>query len=470
EKIVPQLDAVTAKLSVANEELKKIDPNDYPEQIKGKEVRARILQAESLVSDATLALTDAKPIIEVLPELLGYPNFKQYLVIFQNDGEQRPTGGFMSAFAVLKADKGKITAEKSGDIYSLDDKFGRNVAAPEIIQKYLDEKSWHLRNMNLSPDFRVSMTTFKDAYDGLQGETEVSGVIAINTHVLEELIKVIGPVTVEGYGTFTTELDARCNLSQVICELEHMIDKPLATMVSNRKSTVLGPLMQQIMKQAMGGGKEQMASLFTLAMDLVKQKHVLAYFDDEKEQKANEIFNMAGRIKDFDGDYLHINNANFGGAKSNFYITQEVEQEIQIAADGTVTKKLYISYSHNQPMDNCNLEDGDLCLSGIQRNYFRVYVPKGSVLTEGLGSEVEIDTGEDLGKTYFDGFFELRPESKAKVMLVYTLPFKVSNGQAYKMMIQKQAGEKEISYKVNLNGKEENFIVNEDLEKSWQVN
>ncbi|NMC36052.1 DUF4012 domain-containing protein [Candidatus Beckwithbacteria bacterium] len=469
DKVTPKLEEVSQKLQIVEDELDKIDPNDYPEELQGKSIRPRLIQGKALVAEAVVAVTDARPLVEVLPQILGYPTSKKYLVIFQNDGELRPTGGFMSAFAVINIDKGRTTPEKSDDIYSLDKKFGNKVEAPEPFKIHMNEDYWYLRNMNFSPDYYVSMTTFDKYYSELKDEYKVDGIIAIDTEVLRRMVEVTGPLVVDDYGTFTVENDPRCNLAQIVCELEHIVDKPLATVVTNRKTSILGPMMQALMKKSLGGGKEQLAKLVPLMFQLMEEKHLLVYFKDEKLQKAAEAFNIAGRINEAKNDYLHINDANLGGAKSNFYIDQEAEQDIEIADDGTVTKTLTITYTHPEPMDNCNLEAGDLCLSGKWRDYFRIYVPKGSKLEEGRGALTKITQSEDLDKTVFEGFFELYPEKKAKIIITYTLPFKVKAGDAYSMLVQKQPGTKNSKYIVRIKGQEEEFTLDKDTTKSWKI-
>lgn len=465
DKVTPEVDRVAEKLAIAEAELEEIDPNHYPSSIQGKPVRGRIIQVQELVAGANLAVTDAKPVLKVLPQALGYPTSKRYLVIFQNDGELRPTGGFMTAFAVLNVDVGQVKAEKSDDIYGLDRKFGRGLAAPEPIKKYLPlVNSWHLRDMNLSPDFAVSMATFKEHYDELPGEYDVDGIITVDTEVLERLVEGLGPIDVPGYGTFTTEEDPRCNTPQIICELEFIVDKPLATEASNRKSAILGPMMQEILRRSFASGKSQWGKLFTTGIGLMQEKHILMYFVNEDLQKAAESFGVAGRIKPYEGDYFHVNDANFGGAKSNLYVTQEVEQEIHVAEDGTVTKKVTITYTHPEPADDCNLESGGLCLSGILRDWFRVYVPQGAKLKEALGSEVEVTDGQELGKTFFEGFFTLRPESKTKVVLTYELPKKFVAGEEYKLLVQKQPGTRGFKYTVLFNGQAHELTLDKDTE------
>ena len=461
-EITPNLDQVVQKLDQIQTDLDQINPDDYPETFRGIVIRPQLIEAKKTFAHGTKLLSDAQPMLNVLPQIFGYPESRKYMIMFQNDGEIRSTGGFMSAYSLVNVEQGKVNPETSNDIYHLDSQFRQIIEPPDYIKTHLNEKRLYLRNMNVSPDFMVSMDLFYQNYSTLASAESLDGIIAIDTHVLEKILEVIGPVEVPGYGTFTTEWDNRCNLTQVVCELEHIIDIPLATLVGDRKAAILGPMMKAILDKTFQGSNEQLGKLVPLMIDLLEQKHVLAYFTDETIQQASEAFNIAGRIVDFEGDYLHINDSNLGGAKSNFYIDQEVLQKIEIADDGTIKKTVEITYIHTQPADNCNLEAGQLCLSGIQRNYFRVYVPDGSILENGLGSQVEIRTGQELGKTYFDGFFELRPVSQAKVQLTYTLPFK-SQPDHYPLLTQKQPGTRDIKHTVEISSAApQEFILNQD--------
>jgi len=473
DKVTPKLDEVSAKLKEVQVELEAIDPQQYPEEIKGKKIRDKIIQVKSSVEGITQSIDEAKPILNVLPQILGYPDSKDYLVIFQNDGELRATGGFMTAFSVLHVESGKIKPEKSDDIYSLDRKFKTRLKAPEPIKKYLfstDLKTgivpyFYLRDMNLSPDFKVSMDTFKQYYDKVPNEYKVDGIIGVDTYVLKDLIDILGSINVPGYGNFTNEPDKRChNIPNIICELEYIVDQPLPTQEASRKKSILGPMLQQIMLKALGSPKNLWPRLFSTGLQLLEEKHVLLYFTDEEMQRAAETFGASGRIKEPEGDYLHINDSNFGGAKSNLFTKHEVEQEIEIAESGRVTKTLTLIYENSEPVDDCNLErKSGLCLNSILRNYLRIYVPKGSKLIESLGSEVEMETKEELDKTYFDGFLIVRGAGgRAKVVVKYELPFKINPGDNYKLLIQKQPGTLGHKYKIIFGDQEEEFDLRTD--------
>ena len=54
-----------------------------------------------------------------MPSMLGANGTRRYLLLVQNNAEIRPTGGIAGSFAILKADKGKLSMGKQGSIQDL---------------------------------------------------------------------------------------------------------------------------------------------------------------------------------------------------------------------------------------------------------------------------------------------------------------------------------------------------------------
>ncbi len=173
-------------------------------------------------------------------------------------------------------------------------------------------------------------------------------------------------------------------------------------------------------------------------------------------------------MREFDGDYQLLVDTNFAGAKSNLFITQKIDEKIEVSSEGEVTKTILVTYNNPFPPSDCGLLSGGLCLNGLYRNWFRLYVPKGSVLIEMTGSEVEPKVYEELGKTVFEGFYgdkyPLRPQSMTKVSFKYKLPDKIKTGEAYKLLIQKQAGVEKYDFSLDFNGQKQEFELREDKE------
>ena len=468
DKIQPHLDQIGEKLDLAQGEIDKINPNRYPQSLFGKKIRENVSSLIETIDGTAQTVKEVKPIITHLRPILGVGEAKNYLLLFQNDAELRPTGGFLTAYATLSVDNGKLDASNSHDIYTLDNLFGNRLPAPDPIKNYHKNVfNWHLRDMNLSPDFKVSMDTFLENYGKIQDKDEIDGIIAVDTQVLVDLLEVLGPIGVSGFGNFSAENDERCDCPQVFYELEKYADKPTSSLKEERKG-IIGPLMHSILLNAMGSPRKQWPLFMNVIFTNIAEKHLLLYFFDEDIQKTMEVLNASGRIKDYESDYLHVNDCNFAGAKSNMFIKETFTQEIEVANDGSVTKTLTIDYKNPAPPSNCNLEAGELCLNGLYRDWVRIYVPQGSELLEAQGSEIEVRTYNELGKTVFEAFYgdqsPLRPQGKAQLVFKYKLPFKVEKGQSYKILLQKQPGTYGYENIITLNGKEQTFELKADRE------
>lgn len=469
--LIPQIDMISGKMKIVQEEISGINPDRYPDKIKGMVVRPQIKNIQDTVNTASVFLVNGKPLLESMEFLLGVDAPRTYLLLFQNDKELRPTGGFMTAYAILKIDKAKVSTVTSNDIYSLDAVYKPTIQTPDPIIKYIKgpyilSQKWRLRDMNWSPDFAESMKIVVPATEKA-GVTGIDGVIAVDTQVLVNILNIIGPIGVPGFGNFSTEISAECNCPQVIHELEAFADvegpiiwDPLTGKIiqrppnSDNRKKIIGPLMNSILANALGQPKEKISPLLQAGYKSLIEKHVLFYLLDENVQKAVSNFGLGGVITDYQGDYLHINDANLGGRKSNLYAYETVEQDIQVAGDRTVTKTVTITYQ--------NPEKQDGWLNSLLPTWVRVYVPKGSELITSEGLETAQTPYEDLGKTVFAGFFKLRPEGVSKVTFKYKLPFKIS--KEYKLFIQKQPGTDGFLYTINLGKRTEEFRLITDKE------
>jgi type II secretory pathway pseudopilin PulG len=464
EKLAPDMDKIGAQLALIETELKNINPRRYPEKIGDQEVRSLIVSTTETVSALASSITSFQPLVAILPDLLGNPEPRRYMLLFQNNAELRPTGGFMTAYATMTVTKGKIEPGVSQDIYTLDASFREKVPAPEPIKKYLPlVYNWNLRDMNLSPDFKVSMDTFTSYAKKAPAMPEVDGIIALDTEVPVRLLEILGPIGVPGYGgKFSAENDPRCNCPQVIYELENIITRPTYEVREGRKS-ILGPLMNSMLANIMGSPKSQWPEFFNVFIESIKEKRLLMYFYDADKQNAVEVLQAAGRVVDYpEGDYLMINNTNFAGAKSNLFVESEVEQNISFQED-KIIRKIVLTYRNPAPGDNCNLEAGQLCLNGLLRDWTRIYVPLGSKLISFKGTEVDPIVTEDLGKTVFEGFFTLSPQSVKKLEIEYEVP--LTSKDEYRLLIQKQPGIGAVPHTITLNGKKPAlYEVNSDLE------
>ncbi len=446
DKMTDKVDLIASDIDEAYKLISRINPNHYPEKIGRYDFKTQIKNIQEQFNAFATLFVNAKPLIKNLPEILGSKgDEKTYLILYQNDKERRATGGFLTFYAVFKIKNGKISIVQSDDIYSLDASIANHPKAPrEILTYHKGVNQFYIRDSNLSPDFMKSVNLFESLYSKAGSKVRYDGIIALDSKVFVDMLKIFGDVYINGI-KFSAQNDIRCDCPQAIYTLFDLVDRPVGYIKENRKG-ILGELMYTLFQTALRSSPSKYWGLLTSTLLVnLQQKHILIYFVDNNLQKAVEQVNFAGRIVEFDGDYLHINNVNFAGAKSNLFVTEEV-RSITKGKNRQVIVELKNPYPHS----DCNLERGGLCLNATLRNWIRFYVPKGSKLESFQGSLKKVQVYDDLGKTVFEGYTEVPTQGRAKVIVNYTLPQNISTNS---LLIQKQPGVTNQKWTVDIDGK-----------------
>ncbi len=452
DKMVAEIDDVSKNIEEAENKIALIDAQRYPESIFSRPVRPLIIDLKSQFQGMANLFVDAQPLLKQLPNILGAKEEKNYLILFQNTAERRATGGFYTFFAVFNVNKGKLSIKDSSDIYDLDSGISSHPPAPEKIKTYHKNVSkFFLRDSNLSPDFAESLKLFDSLYQKAGRRVDYDGVIAMDSKVLVDMLQIFGDTQVNGIN-FSATIDKRCDCPQVIYSLFDIVDRPVNYIKVDRKR-ILGNLMLELFYKAIGFSPSkywgQMAQAMFLNLD---QKHILLSFIDKDAQNAVERLNYAGRVKNFEGDYLHINSVNFAGAKSNMFIDEEITSET-IFQNSQIKRKVSIKFVNPHKHSDCNLERGGLCLNATLRNWIRFYVPEGSKLETFQGSKMKTLTYNELGKTVFEGFMTVDPKGMAIVTIEYILPTSILK-EDYSLYVQKQPGVENQNLNVTIDGKE----------------
>jgi len=463
-QIIPQLEEALQKIAVVRAEITQINPQRYPAEIKGLKIRSSLESAIAALDSAEELLTDAGPLLRALPQALGAEEPQKYLILFQNDKELRPGGGFITAYALAQFNQGVFSILRSDDIYNLDRNQMR-LPAPDPIIRFLKVPGFYMRDTNFSPDFKKSMGDFLVYYDA-SGAPSVAGIIAIDTQFVESFLEITGPISVPEYqqdfsgypnlpescrtggADFTTE--------NVVCRLELYAEKILKG--SGQRKALIGDLMGHLVDWLLTAPTSAWPQIFKNAVEQIQTKHLLGYFENEVLQKLAEDHYLAGRLReDFETDFLHVSDANLAGAKSDLYMDRKYRLEVNITDDGRVTNKLVLTYT------NTGFYDG--WLNTTNRDYLRIYTPQGSTLISSEGGSYETTTFEDLGKTVFDNFLLTPPQQTIQFMVEYQLPLSVNrkSSREYELLIQKQPGKGAEEWVVVVNGEEQ--IVNLDRDE-----
>lgn len=473
-QIVPELEQAILEIDKFRQETDGIDPNRYPQEIRGVKVRENLKTVKDSLNKIQDILKNSRPILTALPKALGATTSQTYLILFQNDKELRPTGGFLTAYALIRFDAGKLSILRSGDIHELDGDRSYLPGPPVLLQK-LVLPNWYLRDTNYSPDFKKSMQDFLIYYNN-NGNPSINGIVALDTAFVESFLEISGPIKVPEYAddfSGFVNLPESCRVGgdsftaeNVVCRLELYAERLLAK--SPQRKALLGDLMNHLLDWVYNAPAQQWYGLVQNALSQASQKHVLLYLHDETLQDLVESYNFAGRVKDIDegSDYLYINDANLAGQKSDLYMQREISQEVMIVQDGTLTKKVTLNYENTGPWDGW--------LNTYNRDYVRILVPAGSRFISSSGGVQKTNSFEDLGKTVFDNFLITAPGETSTFTVEYELPFKIDKSKGfqlsdYKLLIQKQPGKPGEKYSISINSQSQEIDLETDKELSFPL-
>lgn len=407
----PMIDSILNNVARVKEKTDRINPDRYPESLAGQPLRERIITIKGIMAEIDNDRSNVSQLAKIAPDILGFNSPKNYLVLFQDENEIKPTGGTLVAYGIFRFDKGKILPQGSYEIFN--------------------------QNINDSPDFYQSMEKFRQANPGVY----VNGIIALDGQMIASVLDVIGPVPVFGQ-VLSAEKNSTCNCPRVFNDIDNMI--------KTNKKEVIGIVLNAVLLKTQSSPSGVLPDLGLSLWQSIKEKHLLFYLTDKENQKYIDGAQISGRLTDFQGDYLFINETNISGVKEDRFLKRSIEEKIDISEKGVVTKTLVLTYQKTPPS-----------LSASKLN-LRLYVNQGAVLTDNHENSIFVTT-QDLGKTVFETQIEVKTQVGKKLSIRYQLPFTVKPNNEYSLLRQKQPGINEIEFTLYLNGqKKENFFLTYD--------
>lgn len=412
------------------------------------EYRKRFLQNKKSI-DLFLATSD------ILPSLLGFEKEKKYLILFQNNNELRPGGGFIGSFAVISIKNGKLGEFKVQDVYDADGQLKGHVEPPRALKKYLGASHWYLRDSNFSPDFPESAANAA-FFLTLETGQKVDGVIAVDTSVLEEMLKVTGPLRLGGSQKEVTDKNV-VELTQSGVEDDFFPG-------STQKKDFLNELYATIRTKAFEAKGKSGVGLFGVLSAGISQKHILIAFSDAKLSLPFLLQGVSSTLQSYTAknngvtDFFGINEANVGANKVNKYISRSFLYNVAIADSGEVETAII------ETIENTSGKGSKY--GGDYNVYVRLLLPEGvspsellidgikQVLLAPLDSDseqqargavavntLEVERVDIKGKSTY-GFFLVVPTNTKKTIVVKYIqrPKAIGPLGSYSLTLFKQPG------------------------------
>lgn len=361
---------------------------------------------------------------------------KTFLILFQNNLELRPGGGFIGSFGIFKMKNGKLTLSQIHDTGNFDGRIPSVVEPPYPMKQTLRIDSWKLRDSNYSPDFETNAKKAEEFYYMGSGGEKFDGIIGITTNVLSSFLKATGPIQIEGYpGTYDSE--------NAVITLERQVEKDYVEqgIEMGERKAVMSELGKEILKRVFDLSGSQQLELFGIIADDLKSKDIQLYFKDENLQKTVKERGWAGAVdRNWNKDYLMMVDANLGAYKSDYYIKRQVEYSVDFSQQKPEAV-LKITYKHTAKQRDWMTKD--------YLSYLRIYVPKGSQLIEAENVDKNIQKGTEFEKEYFGAIVNVPLDSEKTVIWKYLLPENITPVD-YELEIQKQSGVSDIPIRVEI--------------------
>ncbi|MGQ9568794.1 MAG: DUF4012 domain-containing protein [Anaerolineae bacterium] len=429
------------------------------EETLSPHVRALLGQADPYLP----LLGEALALAETAPDLLGAEGERQYLLLAQNADELRATGGFISGVGLLTLWDGKVVGLTFTDSYAVDDLSKPHPAAPPALTRYmLGAGLLLLRDVNWWPDFPTVAQAAEALYELDQGIV-TDGVVAADLEALRQVLEVLGPVHLPGYGE---TVDA-ANLVSLLKaywaapkEAPALGEKPWQEWWQHRKD-VMGDVLGAVFLR-LSTGEVDWPSLLRALLSALEEKHILVYLNHPQAQAAVARMGWDGALRTPEqGDFLMVVDTNVGFNKVNPMIQEAITYTVRLDGSGGAEAELSIRYFHRatKPITTCVQEAryGDSYDEMQERcywDYLRVLVPPGTEVLahEGLEEGTLEVLQEDRRYDILAGLLILKPQEARTVRLVYRLPPGRTAAGPYHLLVQKQAGTHALSFTLRVEG------------------
>jgi len=320
--------------------------------------------------------------LDGLIELLEKPGQTHLVLVFENPSEIRPAGGFVGSYADLILEDGVVKNIEVDDIYRPDRFLDLKIIPPKQLQSITS--TWGARDANWFfnfPDSAEKTIEILQASSIYEDEKIVfEGVVAVNVRVMEDILRIIGPIEIDKY-------DLVLNEDNFLKEVQYEVEAGRDKIPGQNPKKVLKFILPKVLENIDNldnGGKRVLAD--TLAYRLAN-KDIKFYFKDPRLQNIVSEFGLGGEVyklsANWNGDYLGVVNTNVAGGKTDVFMSQNVQLVSKIGTDGTVTDNLTITRSHN------GKNEKESWYRQLNQNFIKIFTPPGSKIIGLKGSSVK---------------------------------------------------------------------------------
>jgi hypothetical protein len=298
-------------------------------------------QAELELETVSRELDSSLAILRGLPGFAGSDGARRYLFVASNPAELRGTGGLWGAYAIVTLSEGRLSFGPFAPIESLRDLPPDDVPAPNPdFRRNYDQYggAGYWLNMNLTPDFPSAARAALDTYRLGEGR-RLDGVIAADPFVLQNLLRVTGPVVVPHLGV-------RVSAPDVVAFTTNQAYSLFGRSVVRKG--VLGAVAAGAFERFLsteGKGVPRLRALATAAAG----GHLQVYSADAAMERGIQDAGFGGALATPSGDVASVVVDNASGTKVDYYASRSVSYDVQLGETGQAMSTTDVQIRNDAP-------------------------------------------------------------------------------------------------------------------------
>ncbi len=407
-----------------------------PFSVASNEKETILLEYQKKIDEIRTALITQRRVLPLLQDIFGGAK-KSYLILFQNEQELRPTGGFIQAAALLTFSDGTLISSQVFSSYDIDSMVAGSVAPPEDLPRFLGEQQWYFRDSNWNPDFTSSASKAAWFMTKATG-TKIDGVVGMTLKSTADLVEALGPLEIPEHSEIVTH-------KNIDALMEYHSEKLLIKGDTSKAYSVL--ILERLVEKIETIKPEKINGFLAAIGKNLDENELLISVTDDTTEEALTTLGWTGVLvrpecpSQFSSQVCLVDTiaqveANVGVNKANYYLEEAVAHVVELLPGLA---------QHTRTIRVENTAEINSWPKGDYRAYYRFYVNANAKLDEVTINNRKL-TKEDLverveqGKSMIGFLVTVPVQAQAEIVLKYSVPLVGDEAYSYAFFDQKQPG------------------------------
>ncbi|MFF1571182.1 DUF4012 domain-containing protein [Leifsonia sp. NPDC058292] len=336
-KLTAPVDKASASVDTALSTLKRLDTAGAIGQVVSAKTKL-----ETMLTPIAGQLNGAKSLLQIVPGVLGADGPRNYLLVFQNNGELMAGGGTVGSMAILHVENGTIQLVEQSSAAPAEFPMFDSAVTPipeDVAQLYPNSLGRYVQNLTETPRFSLSFDIAKAMWKQAKN-IDIDGMISIDTVALAQFLDVTGPVQLPD----GSSLDSKNAVRMLLVGFYE-------TYTAEQVDTINQALTQAVFGKLLAGDVDP-KKLASFVASASAQHRILLWSNDDAEQKAirQSAFYGAPPVSSATTDAFGVYFRDVTPSKMALYLKQSVDlAQASCTADGKTDVRVTVTLTNGAP-------------------------------------------------------------------------------------------------------------------------